>query len=122
MNMCLVRYPRVLIEFCTKCKWNLRAAWYLQELLSTFGGDLGEVALAPAEVGIFRVLLRLNPEEQIVLWDRKREGRFPDSKELKQLVRDAVCPDRNLGHCESQITEEEDTKCTDFNVSKSPAR
>lgn len=25
-----VRYPRVVIEFCTACKWNLRAAYVRQ--------------------------------------------------------------------------------------------
>ena len=39
--------PRVEIEYCTGCRWLLRAAWVAQELLSTFGKDLDEVALIP---------------------------------------------------------------------------
>lgn len=95
----MYKYPRVLIEFCTKCKWNLRAAWYLQELLSTFGSDLGEVAMSPGDSGVFRITIQSSPDSQdALLWDRKTNGGFPDSKELKQLVRDVIAPDRNLGH------------------------
>ena len=32
------------------------------------------------------------------LWSRKERGRFPELKELKQLVRDRVAPGRDLGH------------------------
>jgi selenoprotein W-related protein len=34
----------------------------------------------------------------VVLFDRKEQGRFPEIKELKQLVRDRVNPGKNLGH------------------------
>ena len=40
-------HPRVEIEYCTQCRWLLRAAWMAQELLTTFQDDLGEVALRP---------------------------------------------------------------------------
>lgn len=33
-----------------------------------------------------------------VLWDRKADGGFPETKELKRRVRDVVEPGRNLGH------------------------
>lgn len=87
--------PLIRIEYCTGCKWLLRAAWTAQELLSTFEKDLAEVALVPAGSGVFRV--SLNGE---VVWDRRRDGGFPEAAELKRLVRDRVQPDRNLGHCE----------------------
>jgi selenoprotein W-related protein len=32
------------------------------------------------------------------VWERKRDGGFPDVKQLKQLVRDRIDPDRDLGH------------------------
>ena len=64
-----------------------------QELLMTFGDDLGSVALVPGTGGIFEV--RLNGE---TLFSRREAGRFPESKELKQLIRDRVDPDRDLGH------------------------
>ena len=43
--------PRVEIEYCTQCRWLLRAAWMAQELLTTFEQELGEVALVPAPAG-----------------------------------------------------------------------
>ena len=36
--------------------------------------------------------------EEEVLWDRKAVGRFPESKEVKRLVRDVIDPDKDLGH------------------------
>jgi hypothetical protein len=32
------------------------------------------------------------------LWDRKVDGGFPETKELKRRVRDVIQPGRNLGH------------------------
>lgn len=94
MSEQIIRKPRVEIEYCTKCRWLLRAAWYSQELLTTFVEELGEVAIQPAvEPGVFEV--RLNGE---TIFSRKKAGRFPEAKELKQLVRDRIAPDRDLGH------------------------
>ena len=84
--------PRVEIEYCTQCRWLLRAAWVAQELLTTFDGELLEVVLRPGLGGIFVVCL---DGEQI--WDRKLQG-FPDLPQLKQLIRDRVAPERDLGH------------------------
>ena len=86
---------RVEVEYCTQCRWLLRAAWIAQELLTTFEGELGEVALIPGTGGIFQV--RVNGE---TVWSRKEQARFPDLKELKQLVRDRIAPGRDLGHSE----------------------
>lgn len=83
----------VEIEYCTQCRWLLRAAWMAQELLTTFESELGGVLLKPGTGGIFEV--RLDGE---VIYSRKAEGRFPESKELKQLIRDRIAPDRALGH------------------------
>jgi len=85
---------RVEIEYCTGCHWLIRAAWVAQELLSTFENELGEVALKPGGTGgVFEI--RLNDD---TIWSRKNEGRFPEIKELKQLIRDAIAPGRDLGH------------------------
>lgn len=84
---------RIVITYCTQCQWLLRAAWMAQELLSTFTEDLTEVALAPATGGAF--IITCNGE---TIWDRKRDGGFPDVKTLKQLVRDRLDPARDLGH------------------------
>ena len=85
--------PRIEIEYCTQCRWLLRAAWMAQELLTTFEKEVGEVALIPGKDAVFEV--RLDRE---VIFSRKQEGRFPELKELKQLVRDRIAPDKDLGH------------------------
>ncbi|KAK2604423.1 hypothetical protein N8I77_007355 [Diaporthe amygdali] len=117
--------PRVTIKFCTQCKWMLRAAYYAQELLSTFSTSLGEVALQPSTGGTFVVeifhtpfpatttttttdpSLSLPPPpaagegpavQARTLWDRKVDGGFPETKELKRRVRDVIEPGRDLGH------------------------
>ncbi len=90
------RSPRVEIEYCTQCRWLLRAAWTAQELLTTFEEELGEVALIPGVGGIFEVRV-----DGTTVWSRKEKERFPELKELKQLVRDRVAPDKALGHSDS---------------------
>ncbi|MDA2918774.1 SelT/SelW/SelH family protein [Desulfobacterota bacterium AH_259_B03_O07] len=84
---------RIEIKYCKQCNWLMRSAWMAQELLTTFQDDIDEVAIVPGSGGIFEVLI--NDE---TIWSRKEKGRFPDIKELKQLVRDQIAPDRNLGH------------------------
>lgn len=84
---------RVEIEFCTQCRWLLRAAWMAQELLLTFTDELREVALVPGTGGIFEVRVDGAP-----IWSRRAEGRFPELKELKQRLRDRIAPDKALGH------------------------
>ncbi len=85
--------PRIAITYCTQCHWLLRAAWMAQELLSTFGTDLGEVVLIPATGGAFSITV-----DAATVWERKRDGGFPDVKTLKQRVRDRLDPQRDLGH------------------------
>ncbi|TKT75447.1 SelT/SelW/SelH family protein [Aquamicrobium sp. LC103] len=85
--------PVIRIVYCTQCQWLLRAAWMAQELLSTFGSDIGEVALVPGTGGIFEIHC-----DGELIWERKRDGGFPEAKVLKQRVRDIVWPERDLGH------------------------
>jgi len=85
--------PCLEIEYCTQCRWLLRATWMAQELLNTFEKELGEVALIPGAGGIFEVRL-----EGKSIFSREQQRRFPESKELKQLVRDRIAPDKDLGH------------------------
>ena len=81
------------IHYCPKCKWLARAAWYAQELLSTYGEDLDRVALVPSDdAGVF--LIRIGEQN---LMDRSVEG-FLEAKILKRRVRDLIDPDRPLGH------------------------
>lgn len=90
--------PKIVITYCTQCNWLLRAGWMAQELLSTFAADLGEVALAPATGGTFHITY-----EGEEIWERKRDGGFPDVKTLKQRVRDRLDPLRDLGHTDRAI-------------------
>ena len=85
--------PRIVITYCTQCNWLLRAGWMAQELLSTFGTDLGEVTLVPGSGGIFTIAC-----DEHLIWERKRDSGFPDAAKLKQLVRDVIDPERDLGH------------------------
>jgi selenoprotein W-related protein len=89
--------PVIEITFCRLCGWGLRAGWMAQELLTTFAEEVGSLQLTPdATGGVFDV--RINDE---LIWSRKERGRFPESKELKQLVRDRIAPGRSLGHSDS---------------------
>ena len=85
--------PRVAIRYCSQCRFVLRAGWMAQELLFTFGEELGELALVPGSGGEFEVSV-----DGRVVFDKKSEGRFPESKELKQRVRDLISPGKDLGH------------------------
>lgn len=95
-----MKQPRIEIEFCTQCRWLLRAGWTAQELLTTFDGELGEVALIPGTGGVFEVRV-----DGRTIWSRKGEGRFPELKELKQRLRDIIAPERDLGHSERKAEE-----------------
>lgn len=86
--------PLVAITYCTRCRWLLRASWMAQELLTTFEDDLAGVTLVPDGVG-GRFIVQVG---DTVVWDRKRDGGFPEIKVLKQRVRDVVVPDKDLGH------------------------
>jgi selenoprotein W-related protein len=69
-----------------------------QELLSTFAEELGSLTLIPDDTGgVFEV--RVDGD---LIWSRSAQGRFPEIKELKQLVRDKVAPERDLGHVDSK--------------------
>jgi selenoprotein W-related protein len=69
-----------------------------QELLSTFAEELGSLTLVPDDTGgVFEVRV-----DGKMIWSRAEQGRFPEIKELKQLVRDTVAPGRDLGHVEAK--------------------
>lgn len=88
--------PRVEIEYCTQCRWLARAAWMAQELLTTFAEEVGEVALVPGKGGVFDVRV-----DGAMVFSRAEAKRFPEAKELKQLVRDRVAPGKSLGHSDA---------------------
>lgn len=75
----------------------LRAAWMAQELLTTFDGEITELTLKPGTGGVFEVTA-----DDVLVWSRKQEGRFPDITELKQRVRDVIAPEQDLGHSDKK--------------------
>lgn len=85
--------PRIEITYCVKCRFLLRAAWLAQELLSTFEGELGEVALVPGSGGVFEVKL----DGEVVASNRESK-KMPEPSEVKRLVRDRIAPQRKIGH------------------------
>ncbi len=86
--------PTITITYCPKCGWMLRAAYMAQEILTTFSDDVKGVLLEPAETsGQYTISI-----DTIIVFDRKSNGRFPEIKELKQLIRDIVNPGKPLGH------------------------
>jgi selenoprotein W-related protein len=69
-----------------------------QELLSTFAEELGSLTLVPDSTGgVFEVRV-----DGKMIWSRGEQGRFPEIKELKQLVRDRIAPGRDLGHVDAK--------------------
>lgn len=113
----------IVLLYCTGCRWLLRAAYFAQELLATFNDqELRSVTLVPSRPpanpgGTFVIQLEMAvdndgqvydnnsmPKQSIsslLLWDRSEQNRFPDIKELKQLVRDQLNPSKDLGHSET---------------------
>ena len=65
------------------------------------------------------------PELQtLLLWDRKTEGGFPETKELKRRVRDVIDPARDLGHVDRNhvsTSEEKDKEAAVAATTQLPA-
>ncbi len=90
---------------------------YAQELLQTFSTSVGEIALIPVTGGIFTVTITHHvnnsaargesvleaPVRVAVIWDRKIDGGFPETKELKNRVRNIIEPNRDLGHIDRSL-------------------
>ncbi len=83
----------VTITYCTQCRWLLRASWLAQELLTTFSAELTELTLRPGTGGVLRIEVGDD-----TIFDRVRDGGFPDLNAVKRAVRDRIAPDRKLGH------------------------
>ncbi|ODV85276.1 hypothetical protein CANARDRAFT_28542 [[Candida] arabinofermentans NRRL YB-2248] len=124
----LISYPLISISYCVKCKWMLRANWYQQELLQTFSSKpvelvvptqtdtsasasdsasneqetllINSVLLNPSlKPGTFKIALyQSNTSEPIIIWDRTIDGGFPDSKIIKQKIRDVLLPGFHMSH------------------------
>ena len=94
--------PTLSITYCSQCNWLLRSAWLASEVLSTFSLEMGAVTLIPGTGGIFEIHL-----DGELVWERKRDGGFPDSNQVKQLVRDRIDPERDLGHIDRVPTRDQ---------------
>ncbi|KAF9779491.1 Rdx family-domain-containing protein [Thelephora terrestris] len=97
--------PRIVIEFCNRCRWLHRAQWVATELFLTFPPpELASISVVPLAsdetAGRFRVWIFADPSPTLV-WDRKVEGGFPELKVLKQRIRDRVQPGKSLGHSDA---------------------
>lgn len=126
----MMDYPLVSIAYCVRCKWMLRAAWYQQEILQTFGSKpdqtitaknggipkltINSVLLKPSLVaGTFTIAVKVSRHDNwIVIWDRKMNGGFPDSKTVKQKIRDLVRPGLKMGHLDRPDTDHSGTLLT----------
>lgn len=90
--------PLITIEYCPKCGWLLRAAYMAQEFLTTFADELSGVTLKPSETG-GHYSIKVDND---VVFDRKDHDGFVEIKELKQMVRDKVSPEKSLGHSDKK--------------------
>lgn len=107
-----ISYPLVSILYCVKCNWVLRAAWYQQELLQTFTSKattaneshINSIILRPSFVpGTFQVLVKKSADSDWVqVWDRVKDGGFPEAKILKQSIRNIIAPETQLGHSDKK--------------------
>ena len=89
--------PKIEIEYCTKCRWLLRASWISQELLSTFVNEIGGITLIPSNnSGIFEIRCG-----RYIIWERGEKKGMPEIKILKQKVRDLIAPGKDLGHIDN---------------------
>ncbi|KAF9116162.1 hypothetical protein BGX27_004502 [Mortierella sp. AM989] len=125
INM-LKRRARSLMMFAGSIKFrmpadtHLRAGWMAQELLLTFGNTIGELALIPGKSATF--IVRVNGGIYLdisflagllvvdVVFDRADHKRFPEMKEVKQLVRGVIAPEMGLGHSDSAVKSAEAEK------------
>ena len=90
--------PSVRITYCTQCNWLLRAAWMAQELLSTFGQDLGAVqtmlddplvtlGLADAGAHVAQIMDASQPTFLLDYWVKER-GRWTLEEAVRRLTSD----------------------------------
>lgn len=87
----------ITIEYCPKCNWLLRAAYFAQEFLTSFTEDIQGLTLIPStHNGSFIISV-----DGMKIFDRKEYGGFPEIKVLKQMVRDQVAPHKPLGHADT---------------------
>lgn len=91
------------------CIHYLTNQQFAQELLQTFSTSIGEISLVPVTGGIFTVTIlhatssTSSEPVEVLLWDRKAEGGFPETKELKNRVRNIIDPSKDMGHIDRRL-------------------
>ncbi len=75
------RRGRIVIEYCTACRFTARALWIAQELLNAFEPYVEAVELRPSSGGVFAVFL----DSELIFSNREAQ-RFPDPRELKEKL------------------------------------
>lgn len=85
------------IEYCSQCRFLLRANWMAQECLTTFPDELYQVCLKPGSSGVFDIYIN-----DLLIFSKGNSGRFPESSELKQMIRDRIAPGKSLGHSDTK--------------------
>lgn len=121
-----ISYPLVSILYCVKCNWILRASWYQQELLQTFTSKastadeslINSIILRPSFIpGTFQVLVKKSADaDWVLVWDRIKDGGFPEAKALKQSIRNVLSPETKLGHSDKSSNGTLLTKSTATNI------
>lgn len=91
--------PVITLEYCPKCNWLLRAAYMAQEILTTFTDEVGAVTLKQSEIS-GQYCIYVNDTK---VFDRKEYGGFAEIKEIKQIIRDVIAPDKSLGHSDTPV-------------------
>ncbi|EGW35746.1 uncharacterized protein SPAPADRAFT_132690 [Spathaspora passalidarum NRRL Y-27907] len=110
MTVSIERYPRIIIQYCNKCKWQNRAVWYLQEILQTFPEEIQDISLQPIldQPGVFQIVLVTSNSASEIIYKRKFKSKelqekyadegeekytydgFPDSKFIKVLIKNKL--------------------------------
>ena len=109
----------VTIKYCTGCKWLLRAAWFAQELLTTFQEEINSVSFVPMCEPAGQFVIELDGK---LIWDRAAEGRHAEPKELKQRIRDIIAPSLDLGHSDvNKQNKDEDDESSQKDGDKVPS-
>ena len=100
--------PRVAIQYCTQCRWLLRAAWMAQELLTTFEQDhgdiksigyrIGDVAYSSDVVGLPEASFEILEGVRVWIVDALRYRPHPTHATVEQALAwiDRVKPERAI--------------------------
>jgi selenoprotein W-related protein len=77
--------PQIEVEYCATCGFLPRATWMAQEILASHKADVAGVNLLPSDGGIFVVRI-----DGAVVFSNKEQGRFPETREIRDAIRAAL--------------------------------